>query len=563
LTKFQGWALLSILAALLGGAMYHFELGGRLEWLLAAGSVLPLFGAILFLVLRLRKLRGNLTAATMALRENEKRNQTLIELLPETVYEVSRGGGDGYQIQSLRPAPLLNWLQDAEAHRRSIENAFAFGRMETGGIDTPEGSHLEYSLVPVQDSGGVTGAIGIVRDRTAQRRAEEERRRLEEKLRQAQKMEGVGRLAGGVAHDFNNLLTVIIGYASVMLNESAKNSSDSQNLNQILTAANKAATLTQQLLAFSRKQAIHPRVTDLNRIVSESTGMLSRLLGSDIVLKTSLSPGLPPVLVDRGQMDQLLMNLSANARDAMPDGGFFSITTALRTWTELDAEGQIDSKPGGCIELTVSDSGYGMESKAAASMFEAFGNVKAEEQETELGLATVYNVVRQSGDWIRAESEPGAGSTFRIYLPAQSPAPNERPAEERNAHSSNVPNSQGTILIAEDQKDIRELESRALTAKGYRVIAASDPMAALTASENYPDAIDLLLTDIVMPGMRGPELARRIRIARPDIKLLFVSGYAGELQEGRDQLVLESTLLSKPFGAQTLVESVRRCMAES
>jgi signal transduction histidine kinase/ABC-type amino acid transport substrate-binding protein/CheY-like chemotaxis protein len=523
-------------------------------------SLIALLSCTLALIVSLRTERNKLKVAESALLDTSKYHRTLIELLPDTIYVGSRDTAVEGGVCAYRDDPALTWLLDSGDHRDRVKEVVSSGSIASGEATTPDGRYLEYRLVPLSDSSGNTsGVLGILRDKTTQKRAEEDRLKLEEKLRQAQKMEGVGRLAGGVAHDFNNLLTIIIGYASMLIAENPDDSATCRNLEHILIAGNRAADLTQQLLAFSRRQVIQPKLTDLNQIVVESTNMLGRLLGSDIVLKTMLTPGLSNVLIDRGQFIQVLMNLAANARDAMPEGGFFSLSTAQTGWSAMDARAHMESVPGECVVIEVTDSGQGMDDETVSKIFEPFFTTKAEGRGTGLGLATVYGIIRQAGGWIHVESALELGTTFQIYLPVSTGS--EQPQELQDNHDcSNDYQAAGTVLIVEDQEDIRMLETKILKGAGYDVVSTCRPEDALLASERFAGRIDLLLTDIVMPGMRGPELARRIRRQRPEIKLLFASGYAGELHAGRDQLILESTLLPKPFGAQALLDSVAKCM---
>ena len=552
----------------------------RRERFLSVGVVV-----LLCCVLTMVGLLTRLRKTEHVLSDRDRDQRALIELLPDTIYVIGRGGS-GPGIPSYRlvqgDGPSLDWLVASESHQQKVRDVLATGGAAMAEVESPQGRCLEYRLVPWRgSSGAVDSVMGILRDRTEQRRMELERASLEDQLRQAQKMEVVGRLAGGVAHDLNNLLTVIMGYGKLLLARAPAASREHTQLSQIDKAARSAATLTHQLLAFSRKQVIQPRPGDLNRIVADSTGMLGRLLGDDILLETRLAPALPFVVVDRGHVEQVLMNLAANSRDAMPGGGRFSISTekAQLTASELKAANEVRRNDavnlrhaisGKWIVLSVADSGPGMDRATAARIFEPFFTTKPEGQGTGLGLSIVYGIVHQNGGWIQVDSRVGEGTGFRIFLPeAAAPEavvsdpvnelPEFRTMEDEMKPPSLAPANK-TILIVEDQEDILALENEVLSGLGYHVIGAADPADALRASEGFPGEIHLLLTDVVLTGMRGPELARLIANQRPEMKLLFVSGSAGELEPDRDSLILESGLLRKPFAAEVLVDAVRRCL---
>jgi signal transduction histidine kinase/CheY-like chemotaxis protein len=386
-----------------------------------------------------------------------------------------------------------------------------------------------------------------------------ERKILEEQLRQAQKMEAVGQLAGGVAHDFNNLLTAIIGNTELLLRTIDLEDRRRLDVLEIHRAAHRAATLTRQLLAFSRKQVLQPRIVDLNGVVAELTAMLRRIIGEHVELRLQLEPGLGRVLADPNQLEQVITNLAVNARDAMPSGGTLTIRTATLDEAEV-LPSSPESSPllGPLVELSVSDNGVGMDERTQARLFEPFFTTKELGRGTGLGLATVYGIVRQSGGHIRVSTRLHHGSTFTIYLPmAEGTAEPEIEAEGW----ADIPRGTGTILVVEDEDAVRYLACRVLRGNGYRVLEAADPAAALRIVQAEAQPIDLLVTDIVMPGMIGPVLAERLVAARPDLKVLYITGYAEEAIERQGALPAGGALLEKPFTAQQLADSARRALA--
>jgi PAS domain S-box-containing protein len=393
--------------------------------------------------------------------------------------------------------------------------------------------------------------LGVKEDITGRREAEEMLRRTQEQLAQSQKLEAVGRLAGGVAHDFNNLLGVIIGHGE--LAEAALPAGDGtwRRLSQILDAARRAAELTRQLLAFSRRQVLEPRVVDLNAVVSETGDLLRRLIGEDVRLVTKLHPSLGRARVDPGQVSQILVNLAVNARDAMPRGGTLRIETE-NVWIEDGAGGLGPMRPGAYVQLVVADDGVGMEEPVRSRAFEPFFTTKPEGEGSGLGLSTVYGIVKQSGGYVWLESAPGAGATFTVELPRVDEPVDRPPARASGAHDGS-----GTVLVVEDQDSLRDLICEMLAESGYEVLSAADGPAALEASAGRAGPIDLLVTDVIMPGMNGRELLDRVRDARPAIRILFISGYTNDVI-ARSGARLEGTrLLEKPFGREGLLRAVR------
>jgi two-component system, cell cycle sensor histidine kinase and response regulator CckA len=386
-----------------------------------------------------------------------------------------------------------------------------------------------------------------------------ERKILEEQLRQAQKMEAVGQLAGGVAHDFNNLLTAIIGNSELLLRTIDLEDRRRLDVLEINRAAHRAATLTRQLLAFSRKQVLQPRIVDLNGVVAELTAMLRRIIGEHVELRLQLEPGLGRVLADPSQLEQVITNLAVNARDAMPSGGTLTIRTANMDEAQVSLSSP-ESSPllGPLVELSVSDNGVGMDERTQARLFEPFFTTKELGRGTGLGLATVYGIVRQSGGQIRVSTRLHHGSTFTIYLPMAEGVPESEVEAEGWV---DIPRGTGTILVVEDEDAVRYLACRVLRGNGYRVLEAGDPAVALRIVQGEAQPIDLLVTDIVMPVMSGPALAERLVAARPDLKVLYITGYAEEAIERQGALPAGGALLEKPFTAQQLADSVRRALA--
>ena len=388
--------------------------------------------------------------------------------------------------------------------------------------------------------------LAVVEDVTGQRR-------LEEQLRQAQKMEAVGQLAGGIAHDFNNLLTAIVGYATLLERALPAGAETHDDVHEIIGAARRAANLTHQLLAFSRKQVLRPTVLDVNVVVREMERMLQRVIGEHIALRTSLDPGLAPVLADASQLEQVIMNLAVNARDAMPTGGHITIETANAPLDAELASVHQDAQPGEYVLLAVSDTGMGMPPEVKTHVFEPFFTTKEVGKGTGLGLATVYGIVRQSGGFLAVDSEPGRGSRFRIYFPR---AEVGQPEVTRTLPEPAAAGS-GTVLLVEDEIGVRHLARAVLTRYGYRVLEAANGEEALRLTADHAEPIHLLLTDVVMPGMSGPELAVRFLSLRPAAQVLYASGYTDEaiVHHGvRDDSV---PFLQKPFEPDDLVRRVR------
>ena len=384
-----------------------------------------------------------------------------------------------------------------------------------------------------------------------------ERKRLEDHLRQSQKMEAIGRLAGGVAHDFNNLLTVISGRAQIELLRPELSGPSRRNIDLIAEAASRASTLTKQLLAFSRKQVLQPRVLDVDIVVAGMEPLLRRLIGEDIDLVTATEPGLGRVRADPGQLEQVVLNLAVNARDAMPRGGRLTVETANAELDEAYARQQADVHPGPYVILAVSDTGVGMDAETRAHLFEPFFTTKGVGEGTGLGLATVYGIVKQSGGHITAYSEVGRGTTIKIYLPRVDAA-----SEVRGAEPEPVVLRRGseTVLLVEDDEAVRELTCEVLEMHGYTVLAVADAGEAPRVLEGASRPIHLLVTDVVMPRLSGRELTERLRSLRPGLKVLYISGYAGTAVVHHGVLDPGTPFLQKPFTPDALLRSVRKVL---
>ncbi|HEY3380187.1 MAG TPA: ATP-binding protein [Vicinamibacterales bacterium] len=387
-----------------------------------------------------------------------------------------------------------------------------------------------------------------------------EQRRLESELLQAQKMESVGRLAGGVAHDFNNLLTVIIGNTALLDNELMPGDPRRSEIEQIRIASERAERLTRQLLAFARKQRVEPRVVDVNGVLVHTDRMLRRLIGADIEIVTLLGSGLDRVEIDPSQLEQVVLNMVINARDAMPKGGTLTIRTANVTLDEREARQQPEAAPGPHVLLEIADTGEGMDPATLARVFEPFFTTKPQGKGTGLGLATCYGIIRQAGGHIRAISEPGRGTAFKVFLPKTDKV---HSAPESDTAGATLATGAETILVAEDETQVRQLAAHVLRSRGYQVLEAGDGSEALSIAEGHHASIDLLLTDIVMPQMRGTELAVRLREQWPDVAVLFMSGYADSEATRDGGYVERSAFIAKPFKPNDLGAKVRELLDQA
>ena len=399
------------------------------------------------------------------------------------------------------------------------------------------------------DFGGHPAELVVLMDVTG-------RRLLEEQLRQAQKMEAVGMLAGGVAHDFNNLLTIISGYSQLIMNSLPPGDPNHYSAEQILKAGERAAALTRQLLAFSRRQVLQPRVLDLNKLVTGLSTMLRRLIGEDVDLQLALRPDLGMVSADPGQIEQVLMNLVVNARDAMPKGGTLTIETANVDLDESYSGRHLAVRPGSYVQIAVSDNGGGMDEATQARLFEPFFTTKASGRGTGLGLSTVFGIVKQSGGNLDVYSVPNRGTSVKVYLPRI----DEPAAVETESSRLHVAAGSETVLLVEDEELVRHLVRETLVRAGYKVMDTSDPLEARRLSESYRGQIHLLITDVVMPKLSGRELAEELHARRAGMKVLYMSGYTDNAIVNTGILHKEVAFLQKPFTPAALTEKVREVL---
>jgi two-component system cell cycle sensor histidine kinase/response regulator CckA len=477
------------------------------------------------------------------------------------------------QAERILGYPVERWIVEADFWSTHLHPADREGTMRFCKAMTAAGeAHLlEYRMIAadgrtiwLRDSATITvepgGAVrlhGIMTDVTPLKEAEDARRQLEEQLRQAQKMEAIGRLAGGVAHDFNNLLTAILGYSQLLLTDFDPAPEIREQIEEIERAGRRAASLTRQLLAFSRKQILQPKVLDLNGVVADTVKMLRRLLGEHIELEMTLADSLGMVLADPGQLEQVILNVAINARDAMASGGVLTIETLNVTLTRDFTVRHSGIEPGRYVALSIRDTGVGMDAGTVAHMFEPFFSTKPRGEGTGLGLSTVYGIVKQSGGNIAVYSELGRGTTIDIYLPRTDAVPENCPANEDPR-----PLSGGAehILLVEDDEMTRSLTVKVLRQAGYDVFEAADGREALLLSRSPGVIFDLLVTDVVMPVMSGHELWRQLRISAPRLKVLFMSGYLEDSPPHQRVCDQPSLLLQKPFTPADLCRKVREAL---
>ncbi len=463
----------------------------------------------------------------------------------------------GYTLQELRGTTAVDQIHPED--REKVLQAAADARR------TGRGTNLEYrtrhkdgSWRTLESRASTILTGGLVEKLVIVNRDVTERKHLEDQFRQAQKMEAVGRLSGGVAHDFNNLLGVIIGYGEIVQEGTEKNSPLRTCIDEILKAGHRAAALTRQLLAFSRQQVMDPRVLDLNVVVKDMEKMLKRLIGEDIQLKTALDSSLMRIKADQGQIEQVIMNLAVNARDAMLNGGELKlITSNFHMDEDFVRRYPYPVLTGDYVLLTVTDNGVGMDATTRARVFEPFFTTKEKGKGTGLGLSMVYGVVKQSGGYIEVVSEPGAGATFKIYLPKVEVAvdPQKQPAE-----SPAVLRGIETLLLVEDERSLRKLSRHLLELCGYGVLEAESGAEALKVSQEHKGMIHLLLTDVVMPGMSGRVLADQLMKQRPEIRVVYMSGYTGQTVGEHGVLADGSFFLPKPFTREALAHKIREAL---
>jgi two-component system, cell cycle sensor histidine kinase and response regulator CckA len=505
--------------------------------------------------------------AAEALRRSESSFRTIVEDAPYGIFRATLTG----RFLMVNPAlekmlgyesrgELLNASLAENIYRYPAEyqkaNALFLQGQNLQGVEV-EWKRRDAALIrvrwsgrPVKDESGAVAYIEVFAEDITEQRA------LERQLRMAQKMEAVGRLSGGIAHDFNNLLGVIIGYTQVVKRNLGSKHPSYEHTQEIERAGQRAVSLTRQLLAYSRQQVLEPAILNLNTLVSDMEKMLSRLIGEDIALSLSLDPVLSQVKADRGQIEQVLMNLAVNARDAMPDGGELTIQTANDELDLVYTREHPGSKPGRYVMLSVTDTGTGMDPETLAQIFEPFFTTKERDKGTGLGLATVYGVVKQSDGYIAVESQKGKGTSFKVYLPlvmqaAVAPESVPAPLSVRGWE---------TILLVEDAEALRKLAQMLLRDNGYCVLTAADGSEAIRVAQLSEGPIHLLLTDVVMPGMNGRVLAERLALANPAMKVLYMSGYTDSYIARHGALEPGTHLLHKPFTEETLTRKVREVL---
>jgi two-component system cell cycle sensor histidine kinase/response regulator CckA len=498
------------------------------------------------------------TAAAIEVERSEQRYRMLFDAspMPMWVYDA-----DTLRFLAVNEAAVRHYgytraeflamrildIRPREDVPRLLDNVNSEGGPGSPRPDTWRHRRKDGSIIDVEIS---AGRITLEGRRAALVLAHDvsERKRLERRLADAEKMEAVGRLAGGVAHDFNNLLTVIAGYAEILIERDGGDEPA-----EIARAAGQAAALTHQLLAFSRRQVLHPKVLDLNTIVEGMEAMLHRIIGDDVSVGIRLAPDLSPIEADRAQIERVILNLAANARDAMPSGGALTIETANVDVDEAQVAEHGEGRPGPHVLLAVSDTGHGMDDDVAKHLFEPFFTTKAAGAGTGLGLATVFGVVKQSGGGIYVYSERGRGSTFKIYLPAASAA-----LEPAEAVAAPAERGSETVMVVEDDEGVRELVRLMLEANGYEVLAVGGPDEAARVCSDR--GVDLLLTDVVMPEVSGSVLAERLSLIAPEMRILFMSGYSDEAVHRQGMLGASAAFLEKPFTERTLARKVREVL---
>jgi len=505
-----------------------------------------------------------------ALRESEERYRLHFESLNDVIYSVNRDllltdvspsirTHLGYTPEELvgKPFSTLNILapefleQALSDIRKALDGTPVFSVEYQFLARDGTIRYGEVNNTPLVDQGVIIGATAVARDIT-------ERRALEAQLHQSQKMEAIGRLAGGVAHDFNNLLTAITGYTDLLLLNLQPENESWVFVQEIQKALRQASSLTGQLLAFSRKQVMRPEALNLNTVVTSVERMLGRLLGDDVELVTVLSPDIGSVRADPAQIEQVIMNLALNARDAMPEGGRLTLKTADAVLDEAYAQRHLDVRPGRYVVLEVHDTGRGMDEETLGKIFEPFFTTRHQERAPGLGLSTVYGIVKQSGGHIAVESEPWKGSSFRIYLPR-----GEDAEEAVDVQAAPFPTLRGseTILLVEDDESVRNIVREVLQRNGYNVLQANNPGDAILISEQHTGLIHLMLTDVVMPRMSAVELSERLAPWHPEMKVLYMSGYTDSEIVRQGVLQTELPFLQKPFSPEILLRAVRQVLA--
>jgi PAS domain S-box-containing protein len=515
--------------------------------------------------------------AEQALRENEEFLRLVIDTTPAHIFVKDRNGKfllvnkTAAAAHGITPEEMIgkNELELAGSSAERAEQINKFLADDRKIIDTKKPKYipeepltlsdgsiqwLQTTKTPLKLRGNRDCVLGVAVDITARKQAEQELREKEELLRQSQKMEAIGRLAGGVAHDFNNLLTAIIGYAEMLKLNTSLDTTVRHSVEEIRKSADRAAVLTQQLLAFGRKQIMQPRVMDVNSLISDAKIMLNRIIGEQITLETKLNAQPSSVKADHGQIEQVIVNLVVNARDSMPDGGTITLETSnVREVVRAQSE-TADMERGEFVVVSFGDTGHGIDDEIKQHIFEPFFTTKEKGKGTGLGLSTVYGIVIQSGGHISVESQVDRGTVFKVYLPISESLPKQHPEKSPKT----VPKGKSeSILVVEDEDLVRDMMCEVLQSYGFNVLEADSGERAL---EGGSEGIDLLITDVIMPGISGAELADQFLKHNPALKVLFVSGYTGE-EIAHHGILNESVLfLQKPFSPQTLVEKAHKIL---
>ncbi len=497
--------------------------------------------------------------AQQALAESEERLRTIVELAPDGIFVVGEQGHIievnqaacyqlGYTRSQLLRLKIFDFIAPRFAQRVANRlkgnvpsGTYESAHIRSDGVEVP----VELSVAKIVYRGN-PAFLGITRDTSDRKRAEEQREKLEQQLRQSHKMEAVGRLAGGIAHDFNNLLMVIQSYAEILQESLPARDTRRKNTQEIMKAADRAAGLTRQMLAFSRKQILSPVVLDLNSVIGETAKMLRRVIGEDIEFRVNPAGSLWPIMADSDQIMQVVMNLCVNARDAMPQGGTLTVATGNVTVAEGGAGEPEYVAPGDYVKLSVTDTGAGIDKELQAQVFEPFYTTKAVGKGTGLGLSTVYGIVKQSDGYVWVDSEPGQGACFTVYLPRIKQAVALATSEKAETPSR----GNETLLVAEDEESLRDAVCDYLSSLGYTVLAAGSGLEALSAASQHEGHIDLLITDLVMPKMSGRELSQMLGSLRPELKTIYMSGYSDDaiLRHGIQEM--GATFLQKPFSLE-------------
>jgi len=512
--------------------------------------------------------------AEEALRQSEQKYRDIFDFATVGIYQSRR---DGSLITANAPlADILGYDSPEDLLRHNLDEIYADPAERRELITRFEPSKkahrqevrwkrqdgtpiwLELDARAVRNADGTTRYFeGFVHDISERKKSEEEKRRLQEQLVQAQKMEAVGQLAGGIAHDFNNLLTAITGYSELLLGELPPEDLRRSHADEIRKAGERAASLTQQLLAFSRRQVLEPKVLDVNIVVADIERMLRRLIGEHIELKTPKAPNLWKVKADPGQIEQAILNLVLNARDAMPNGGTLAIATSNAQLDESFTRSHVPTQPGPYVCVAVSDTGVGISDDVKARLFEPFFTTKERGKGTGLGLSTTYGIIKQSGGYLWCDSEVGRGTTFRVLLPRVDEPVTQ--AEQRKPLPPIHPGDE-TLLLVEDEPEVRSLVQRILKTQGYTVVTAANPDEALAVAREFKGPIQLMVTDVVMPGMSGLQLAERLAPTRPDMRVLFMSGYTNDAIGHQGVLDPGTAFLQKPFTPNALARKVREVL---